>query len=140
MTRTTTKKEIIERVALKTKIHRDQVKVVVTQFLDALIDEIGKGHRLEFRDFGVFEVRVRPQRQAQNPKTMAPVTVDRKPTVKFKVGRLMREALDGVDLDQLIEAKPRKRKSVAVGASAAPGAPAQVSEIKGSTSPSPTRE
>jgi integration host factor subunit beta len=122
---TTTKKEIIDRIADKTKVHRDQVKVIVTEFLDSLIVEIGKGNRLEFRDFGVFEVRVRPPRQAQNPKTLAPVMVDRKPTVKFKVGRLMREALDRADLDTLVEAKPRRRKM------------AQASEVKGGSSASP---
>jgi integration host factor subunit beta len=122
---TITKKEIIDGIAEKTKTHRDEVKLIVTAFLDSLIAEIGKGNRLEFRDFGVFEVRVRPPRQAQNPKTLAPVMVDRKPAVKFKVGRLMREALDRADLDQLVEAKPRRKKA------------AQVAEVKGGSSSSP---
>ena len=39
------------------------------------MDELGKGNRLEFRDFGVFEVRSRAARTAQNPKTLAPVRV-----------------------------------------------------------------
>lgn len=106
---TTTKKEIIDRIASETRIHRDQVKTVVTQFLGQLIEEVGKGNRLEFRDFGVFEVRIRGPRQAQNPKTLAPVMVEERRTVKFKVGRKMREALDKMDSSVLLEAKPRRR-------------------------------
>ena len=74
-----------------------------------MIEEVGKGNRLEFRDFGVFEVRIRGPRQAQNPKTLAPVMVEERRTVKFKVGRKMREALDKMDSSVLLEAKPRRR-------------------------------
>ncbi len=124
---TTTKKEIIDRIAAKTQIHRDEVKTIVTAFLAQVIDEVGQGNRLEFRDFGVFEVRVRGPRQAQNPKTLSPVMVEKKRTVKFKVGRRMREVLGQIDPNLLIEAKPRRRKVAqqnevkAVGAGA-PGA------------------
>jgi hypothetical protein len=49
---------------------------------------------LEFRDFGVFEVKERAARVAQNPKTLVPVKVPPKRTVKFKVGRLMKDQLE----------------------------------------------
>ena len=52
-----------------------------------------KNNRLEFRDFGVFETRTRAARVAQNPKTLERVEVPAKRTVKFKMGRLMRENL-----------------------------------------------
>jgi len=54
------------------------VKTVVQYFLDAIIAELGKGGRLEFRDFGVFETRVRAARTAQNPKTLTKVQVPTK--------------------------------------------------------------
>jgi DNA-binding protein HU-beta/integration host factor subunit beta len=66
---------------------------VVQQFLDEIVNELGKGNRLEFRDFGVFETKLRKARKAQNPKTLAPVDVPEKRTVKFKVGRLMKQKL-----------------------------------------------
>ena len=58
-----------------------------------VIDELGRGNRLEFRDFGVFEIKERAPRVAQNPKTLERVQVPARRTVKFKVGRLMRETL-----------------------------------------------
>src|SRR5581483_3767315 len=68
-------------------------KRVVQQFLDEVVNELGKGNRLEFRDFGVFETKIRKARKAQNPKTLEPVAVPEKRTVKFKVGRLMKQRL-----------------------------------------------
>jgi integration host factor subunit beta len=90
---TITKKELIDRIAETTNHRRVQVKRVVQQFLDEIVNELGKGNRLEFRDFGVFESKLRKARKAQNPKTLEPVAVPEKRTVKFKVGRLMKQRL-----------------------------------------------
>jgi len=90
---TVTKKELIDQIADATKQKRVVVKRIVQSFLDSIIVELGKGNRLEFRDFGVFEVKSRRARKAQNPKTLAPVQVPPKRTVKFKVGRLMKATL-----------------------------------------------
>ncbi len=91
---TITKKELIDRIATDTNQKRNAVKAVVQAFLDSVIRELGEGNRLEFRDFGVFETRARAPRMAQNPKTLDPVPVPAKKTVKFKVGRLMKVALE----------------------------------------------
>src|SRR5438067_8384963 len=90
---TITKKELIDRIADSTQAKRVQVKKIVQQFLDEVVAELGKGNRLEFRDFGVFETKLRKARKAQNPKTLEPVEVPEKRTVKFKVGRLMKQRL-----------------------------------------------
>ncbi|HXE54434.1 MAG TPA: HU family DNA-binding protein, partial [Tepidisphaeraceae bacterium] len=90
---TITKKELIDRIADNSGARRVQVKRVVQQFLDEIVSELGKGNRLEFRDFGVFETKIRKARKAQNPKTLEPVSVPEKRTVKFKVGRLMKQKL-----------------------------------------------
>ena len=90
---TITKKEFIDRIAEKTQAKRVLVKRIVQEFLDEIASELCKGNRLEFRDFGVFETRVRASRIAQNPRTLERVEVPAKRTVKFKMGRLMRENL-----------------------------------------------
>jgi integration host factor subunit beta len=90
---TITKKELIDRIAETAQSRRVQVKRVIQQFLDEIVNELGKGNRLEFRDFGVFETKTRKARKAQNPKTLEPVAVPEKRTVKFKVGRLMKQKL-----------------------------------------------
>ena len=93
---TITKKELIDRIADGTGGRRVQVKRVIQRFLDEIIGELGRGNRLEFRDFGVFETKIRAARKAQNPKTLEPVDVPEKRTVKFKVGRLMKQRLSAL--------------------------------------------
>ncbi len=90
---TITKKELIDRIAEQTQAKRVVVKRVVQAFLDEIVSELSNSNRLEFRDFGVFEVRTREARVAQNPKTLERVKVPAKRTVKFKMGRLMKEKL-----------------------------------------------
>ena len=87
---TITKKDLIDRIADKTGNKRVVVKRIIQNFLDDIIMELGQGNRLEFRDFGVFESKVRAARMAQNPKTLERVEVPEKRTVKFKVGRIMK--------------------------------------------------
>jgi integration host factor subunit beta len=95
---TITKKELIDRISENTQAKRVTVKCIVQVFLDEIIRELCNNNRLEFRDFGVFETRSRASRVAQNPKTLARVEVPAKRTVKFKMGRLMRENLDSAAL------------------------------------------
>ena len=92
---TITKKELIDRIAEETQAKRVVVKRIIQSFLDEVISELANNNRLEFRDFGVFETRTRAARIAQNPKTLERVKVPSKRTVKFKMGRLMKEKLAG---------------------------------------------
>ncbi len=91
---TITKKEVIDRIAENTNTKRVVVKPVVQSFLDEIIDELAKNNRLEFRDFGVFETKMRAARRAQNPKTLEQVQVPAKRNVKFKMGRLMKQKVN----------------------------------------------
>ncbi len=91
---TITKKVVIDRIAENTNTRRAVVKPVIQSFLDEIIDELAKNNRLEFRDFGVFETKLRAARKAQNPKTMEQVQVPAKRNVKFKMGRLMKQKIN----------------------------------------------
>ncbi len=123
---TTTKKDLIDRIAEETNQKRTVVKKTVQCFLDNVIGELSRGNRLEFRDFGVFEIRHRAPRVAQNPKTLERVPVPAKKTVKFKVGRLMKMALEvdadgkgignGADASANKKQPQRNRSPVPVGA------------------------
>ncbi len=91
---TITKKDVIDRIAENTNTKRAVVKPVIQSFLDEIIDELAKNNRLEFRDFGVFETKMRAARKAQNPKTMEQVQVPAKRNVKFKMGRIMKQKMN----------------------------------------------
>lgn len=90
---TVTKKELIDRIAQEEGLKRNVVKSIVQTFLDSIVEELCQGNRLEFRDFGVFEAKLRASREAQNPKTLDKVRVPSRRTVKFKVGRILKMRL-----------------------------------------------
>jgi len=99
--KTITKKELVHRIAERTGVTKVVAKDVIQSFLNAIIDELAEGNRLEFREFGVFESRERAARLAQNPRTLEKVPVPAKRIVKFKVGRLMRKKVSGEDVGGL---------------------------------------
>jgi integration host factor subunit beta len=92
---TITKKELVHRIADETRQTKVVVKDVIQRFLDEIVNELVAGNRLEFREFGVFEIRQRASRLAQNPRTLEKVEVPAKRVVKFKAGRLMRQKIGG---------------------------------------------
>jgi integration host factor subunit beta len=55
-----------------------------------MINEVAAGNRLEFRDFGVFEVVMRKPRMGRNPRTGQKVAVPPKRVVSFKMGKVMK--------------------------------------------------
>jgi len=93
--KTTTKKDLIDRIAESTGTRQSLVKVVVQEFFGEITSELAKGSRLEFRDFGVFETKTAPPRVAQNPRTLKQVQVPAKRRVVFRAGRMMKEGLNG---------------------------------------------
>lgn len=92
--RTITKRALIDRVAQVTGQRRTDVKQTMMACLEVMLEELAEGNRIEFREFGVFENRGRKGRRAQNPRTMERVDVPPRRTVRFKVGRQVRERLD----------------------------------------------
>ena len=99
--KTITKKELVNRIADGTSVTKVVAKEIIQSFLNAIIDELAAGNRLEFRELGVFESRERAARRAQNPRTLEKVDVPAKRIVKFKVGRLMRKKVAGEDVGNL---------------------------------------
>lgn len=93
-THTVTKRDLVQRISDSTGQTKVLVRDIIQRFLDEVANELVRGNRLEFRKFGVFEVRHRPGRMAQNPKTLEKVPVPPKRVVKFKVGNVMRSRVE----------------------------------------------
>ena len=88
---TVTKKELAYRIAESTGQKKVVVKRIIQQFITEIIEELARGNRLEFREFGVFEIKTRAARKARNPRTGVRVDVPSKAVVHFKAGRAMKE-------------------------------------------------
>lgn len=92
---TITKREIAERIAKRTGQTQVVTKQIVQYFLDEIVEELAKANKLEFRDFGIFEVVTRRSRNGRNPRTGQKVFVPAKCVVSFKMGRRMKRVVAG---------------------------------------------
>lgn len=92
---TVTKKKLIQKISQKKGLHPNDVRVVVQAFLDEMSDTLTEGDRLEFRDFGVFEIVERKQKIGRNPKNAAvPIVIPARKAVKFTPGKNMRKKIE----------------------------------------------
>jgi len=66
----------------------------VKTILDAMSDALAKGHRIEIRGFGSFQVNRRPPRMGRNPRSGEQVLIPEKLVPHFKPGKALREAVD----------------------------------------------
>lgn len=91
---TTTKKDIVSHISSNNGIHPNDVQLIIQAFLDKILETLGKGERLEFRDFGVFEVVRREQKIGRNPKKSdTPIVIPAHFAVKFSAGKEMKKRL-----------------------------------------------
>lgn len=94
-TSTTTKKKLINAISQEKGIHPNDVRHVIQAFLDKMTESLKQGDRLEFRDFGVFEVVERKQKIGRNPKKAdEPIVIPARNAVKFTPGKKMRELVE----------------------------------------------
>ena len=91
---TIAKKALIDKIAETHRVRSVTAQKIVQAFLDEIVNELGNGNRLEFRNFGIFDVKTRKSREGQNPKTLEKVHVPAKRSVKFKMGRMMKQKLN----------------------------------------------
>jgi len=88
---TLTKRDLVVRISEETGLIQTQVFDVVQKTLDYISEALAKGDKVELRNFGVFDVRIRKARVGRNPnrpKTNVPIPT--RATVKFRAGKEMR--------------------------------------------------
>lgn len=89
-----TKSELIELIAERIDIPKNQAYEVVNAIFDAMKDALLDEDRIELRGFGSFSIREYDARVGRNPRTGEKVFVDEKKSVHFKVGKELRERVD----------------------------------------------
>lgn len=109
---TMTKKKLINEISQEKGIHPNDVRHVIQAFLDKMTDSLSDGDRLEFRDFGVFEVVERKQKIGRNPKKASEaIIIPARNAVKFTPGKKMRKLIEGKD--KPYASKPVRQRELA---------------------------
>jgi nucleoid DNA-binding protein len=91
---TWTKRDIVTCISEETGLPQSQVCDLVQKVLDQISEALATGAKVELRNFGVFDVKIRKARVGRNlnrPEVAVPIPA--RAMVKFKAGKEMRSAV-----------------------------------------------
>src|SRR5467141_2085051 len=116
---TMTKRDLVIRISTETGLVQQQVLDVVQKTLDYIAEAVSKGDKVELRNFGVFEVKVRRARIGRNPNAPATdVPIPQRAVVKFKPGKEMRAEVLKLAPGVVLARKKEKQKTPSLGGQA----------------------
>ena len=84
------------KIAKQMGMHQTDVKRIVQMVLNSITEVLVTEGRLELRNFGIYEVKVRKPRKARNPKTGETVMVPSRKAVTFTAGKFMSDRVHGL--------------------------------------------
>jgi len=124
-----TKRDIVMRISEETGLVQQQVLDVVQKTLDYISEALAKGDKVELRNFGVFEVKIRKARVGRNPNAPeTDVPIPQRAVVKFKPGKEMREEVLKLTAESLAAAEARQASEPSESEEGSPEAPPTSSE------------
>jgi nucleoid DNA-binding protein len=89
-----TKRDIVINVAAKLGLKQGDVFRVVQETFDCIVDELGKGNKMELRSFGVFKLKVRNSRIGRNPKKPSQIVeIPERVLVSFTSGKELKNKI-----------------------------------------------
>lgn len=80
---------LVDRVGLKQFEAADSLRVV----LDFIQESLEDGDTVQLTGFGTFSVKEKPERKGRNPSTGEEITIPAKTVVRFKPGKLLKDAV-----------------------------------------------
>src|SRR6266481_4518850 len=114
-----TKRDLVIRISDETGLAQQQVLDVLQKALDYIAAAVAKGEKVELRNFGVFEVRIRKARVGRNPNQPGTdVPIPQRAVVKFKPGKDMRVLVYQLSNMPGLRSSPTRRSSDIIATSA----------------------
>jgi nucleoid DNA-binding protein len=105
-----TKRDLVMRVSETTGLPQEDVQQIVQKTVDSIAEAVSQGRKVELRNFGVFEVRVRKARIGRNPHDPSTdVAIPQRTIVKFKPGKELRELVSKLTPKEIKEARAQDR-------------------------------
>ncbi|MCI8573226.1 MAG: HU family DNA-binding protein [Oscillibacter sp.] len=89
------KAELINAVAASAEVSKKDAEAVITATLDAIVDALKEGEKVQLVGFGSFEVKKRAARVGRNPKTKEPIDIPASTVPVFKAGKVLKEVVSG---------------------------------------------
>jgi integration host factor subunit beta len=89
------KSGLIDKIVDSSGLPKKRAEAVVNLIFDAMTDALSQGDRIEIRGFGSFISKHYRARTGRNPRTGQVIDVPAKRLPFFKVGKELRERVDG---------------------------------------------
>jgi DNA-binding protein HU-beta len=85
------KLDIVNHVVDQTGLSKTTAEKAVDTVFESVKGALTRGERVEFRGFGIFEVRPRKTGVGRNPKSGAVVSIPRGQSIRFRPGKGLRD-------------------------------------------------
>jgi DNA-binding protein HU-beta len=87
------KADLISKIAEDAQITKEQAKLSLDSFVDAVTTTLKEGGKVTLVGFGTFSVTERASRNGRNPQTGAEIKIEAKKVAKFKAGKELSETI-----------------------------------------------
>ena len=90
-----TKSQLIESVATRIQnTSKKDIEIIVDTIFNCMTEALARDERIEIRGLGSFVSKIRDAREGRNPKTGDRVSVPKKRTPFFTVGKELKERVN----------------------------------------------
>jgi len=89
------KTELITAIAAKSGLTKKDSEKALKAFEEAVTQELVSGGKVQLVGFGTFDVAERAAREGRNPQTGQPMPIPASKAPRFKVGKALRDAVNG---------------------------------------------
>ena len=87
--------EIADKIATEHKLTKAQAKAIVDSVFKTITDAAASGAETNLAGFGKFKIQDKPERDARNPATGAPIKVAASKKLTFTPAKAVKDALNG---------------------------------------------
>lgn len=88
------KTDIVREVAKSLDMKEVDCLEIVDATIDSIKETIAEHHRLEIRDFGVFQVKTRKARVGRNPRNKVEYPIPERKVLTFQPGKELKKRLE----------------------------------------------
>lgn len=89
------KAELVEYIARESGISKAAANKALASFIDGITKSLCRDQSVTLVGFGTFSVSERQARKGRNPRTGKPIQIAASKTARFKVGKSLKEAVNG---------------------------------------------
>ena len=87
------KADLISKIALTSGLSKKDSEKALAAAIDAIIDSLKAGEKVQLVGFGIFDVKERAARTGRNPKTKEAIKIPESRTPQFKAGKALKDAV-----------------------------------------------